>query len=250
MAYCVELDVFQGPLDLLLYLLEEQEIDVCEIPVAEVMASYWEFLRHMGEMDLEAMEEFLLLGAELLALKARLLLNLPTERAAEVEEPDEEASQSEGELSRRLEEYRRYRKAAEALTLLAEKASLSYGRPLEAEAVVAALARVDPLEGVTLVQLQGAYRAVLRRLQEGQEAREQVHTVKRLSITLQGQQRLILRRLSQVKGKLTFRSLLKPQPSRLEVATTFMALLELVRRGQVYLYQPQAFAEIEVWRKE
>ncbi|GFN23435.1 MAG: segregation/condensation protein A [Thermoanaerobacteraceae bacterium] len=250
MAYWVELDVFQGPLDLLLYLLKEQEIEVRDIPVAEVTARYWEFLRHLGETDAEAMEEFLLLGAELLALKARLLLNLPSEGAAGEEEPDEEASRPEEELARRMEEYRPFKKAAEVLALLAGRASLSYGRPLEAEAVVAALARVDPLEGVTLVHLQRAYRGVLLRLEEDREARERVHTVKRLSITLRGQQRIILRCLYQVKGKLTFRSLLRPQPSRLEVATTLVALLELVRRGRVYLYQPQAFAEIEVWRKE
>ncbi|HBT48012.1 MAG TPA: chromosome segregation protein ScpA [Peptococcaceae bacterium] len=250
MAYWIELDVFQGPLDLLLYLLKEQEIEVREIPVAELTARYWEFLRHLGEADGEAVEEFLLLGAELLALKARLLLSLPSEGPAEAGVGDEEDPRPEEELARRLLEYRPFKQAAEALALLAEGASLCYGRPLEAEAVTAALARVDPLEGITLEGLQRAYRGVLLRFQERQVAQELVHTVKRLSVTLQGQQRLILRRLAQVKDKLTFRSLLRPLPSRLEVATTLVALLELVRRGRVYLYQPQAFAEIEVWRKE
>lgn len=248
MAYYIELDVFQGPLDLLLYLIEQQEIDAYHIPVAEVTTRYWEFLSQMGEMDLEAIEEFLLLGAELLALKARLLLQGPEENTGGEQEPPEEEPYLE--LSRRLEEYRRYKQAAEKLALLEERASLSYGRPLEAEAVARALARVDPLAGVALADLQGAFRAVLKRHQANQESKQQVHSVRRVSISLLGQQRLILRLLGRVKGKLKFRAFLQPQPTRLEVATTFIALLELVRQGLVFIYQPEAFAEIEVWRRE
>lgn len=247
MDYYVELDIFQGPLDLLLDLLEQQEIDVYSVQVSEITARYWEVLQLAGATDLEDMEEFLLWGAELLALKARLLLWEPEENPKGEELKEEEASL---ELSRRLQAYQQYRRAAEKLAALEKKASLSFGRPLETEVVARALARVDPLAGITLSDLEATFRKVIQHYQAAQETNHPAYSVARRSITLLEQQRLILRMLARVQGRIKFRAFLKPQPSRLEVATTFLALLELVRQGRVQVYQPETFGEIEVCRKE
>ncbi|SMB98449.1 condensin subunit ScpA [Thermanaeromonas toyohensis ToBE] len=245
MPYYIELDLFQGPLDLLLILLKEEDIPLYAISVAEITAS-WICLRE-GEKDIEDLEEFLLLAAEILALKARLLLHRPEEGQLEEEAQGEETTWLE--LSRKLEEYRPYQEAAHRLAELGERAALIFTKPLDPSAVTAALARIDPLAGITLLDLHQAIKSVLLRFERAKETYPAVRSLYQPRITLLTQQRLILRRLNQVKGKLTFSSFFTSHPSRLEVATTFLALLELARRGRVHIYQREAFGEIEVWLK-
>lgn len=247
MPYYIELDLFQGPLDLLLILLKEEDIPIYAIPVAEITAS-WICFNQEGEKDLEALEEFLLLAAEILALKARLLLHRPEEDQLEEDEKGRESSWIE--FSSKIEEYRPYQEAAHRLAELGERAALIFTRSLDPSAVTAALARIDPLAGITLVDLQQAIKSVLLRYERVKETSLKAQALHQPRITLLSQQRLILRRLNQVKGKLTFSSFLTSHPTRLEVATTFLALLELVRRGRVQIYQREAFGEIEVWLKE
>ncbi|CEP68056.1 Prokaryotic chromosome segregation/condensation protein ScpA [Moorella glycerini] len=240
----IRLDIFQGPLDLLLTLIERQEIDIQAIPVAEVTAQYLEYLHEVEELDLDWASEFLVLGAELLALKARLLLQRPLKGG-----PGEE-EKGEGEdparlLAERLIEYRRYREVAAHLGDLAAQGALIFGRPLDQEAVTRALAGINPLAGVTPLDLARALARVLAR--QPVTHKPQTRIITRPALTLVGQIRTILRRLHQ-QEELTLASLLSPRPTRLEVALTFLALLELARRGRVILTQEEAFGNIKVRR--
>ncbi|QGP93740.1 Segregation and condensation protein A [Neomoorella glycerini] len=240
----IRLDIFQGPLDLLLTLIERQEIDIQAIPVTEVTAQYLEYLHEVEELDLDWASEFLVLGAELLALKARLLLQRPLKSGPEEEE------EGEGEdparlLAERLIKYRRYREAAAHLGDLAAKGALVFGRPLDQEAVARALAGINPLAGVTPLDLARALARVLAR--QPVTRKPETRTITRPALTLVGQIRTILRHLHQ-QEELTLASLLSPRPTRLEVALTFLALLELARRGRITLTQEEAFGSIIVRR--
>ncbi|MCG0278233.1 MAG: segregation/condensation protein A [Thermanaeromonas sp.] len=244
MPYYIELDLFQGPLDLLLILLKEEAISFYAVPVAEISAS-WIYLSQ--EEDIDVLEEFLLLAAEILALKARLLLYRPEEVQSEEEK---EGGDSWAELSlRRLEEYRLFQEAAQKLAELQERASLIFTRAFTASTVTEALSPVDPLAGITLPDLKQAVKSVLARYESAGEARLKAQYLTKPRITLLTQQRLILQYLNRAKGKLSFSSFLSPHPTRLEVVATFAALLELTRQGRVHIYQREPFGEIEVWLK-
>lgn len=237
----IRLDIFQGPLDLLLTLVERQEIDIQAIPVAEVTSQYLEYLHEVEELDLDWASEFLVLGSELLALKARMLLQRPAGNGTTGE--GEEGEDPARLLAERLMAYRRYREAATNLGELATRGALVFGRPLDQEALGQALARINPLDGVTPLDLARALaRALARRPVTSQE---EPRTIARPALTLVGQLRFILRRLHR-EGEFTLDYLLSPRPTRLEVALTFLALLELVRRGRVTLAQEEAFGVIKV----
>ncbi len=227
----VRLDVFQGPLDLLLTLIERQEIDVQAIPVAEVTAQYLEYLQEVEELDLEWASEFLVLGAELLALKARILLQRPAAGGQEEEEGEDPARA----LADRLQVYRCYKEAAEHLAGLAATGALIFTRPRDQEAVERAMAGINPLAGVTPLDLARAMARVLAR-------REQVREPEEPRLI---QARHILRRLYREKT-LSLDKLVSTRPTRMEVALTFLALLELARRGRVALAQEVNFGNIEV----
>ncbi|MDN5326678.1 MAG: segregation and condensation protein [Moorella sp. (in: firmicutes)] len=236
----VRLDVFQGPLDLLLTLIERQEIDVQAIPVAEVTAQYLEYLQEVEELDLEWASEFLVLGAELLALKARILLQRPAAGGQEEEEGEDPARA----LADRLQAYRCYKEAAEHLAGLAATGALIFTRPRDQEAVERAMAGINPLAGVTPLDLARAMARVLARREQVREP-EEPRLIPRPAFTLAGQARHILRRLYREKT-LSLDKLVSTRPTRMEVALTFLALLELARRGRVALAQEVNFGNIEV----
>ncbi|NLW07808.1 MAG: segregation/condensation protein A [Clostridia bacterium] len=238
----IRLDVFQGPLDLLLTLLERQEIDVRAIPVAEVTAQYLEYIQEVEELDLEWAGEFIVLGAELLALKARLLLQRPREE--ELLEGDEEDPAED--LTERLLTYRMFKKAAQQLEELARSGALVFGRPLDQEAVTRALEGINPLAGVTATDLARALAATLNKA-ESIGKQEVTQTIRPSNFSLLGQIRRILKHLQ--RGEVFyFDSFLSPRPIRLEVALTFLALLELARRGRLTLSQEEPFGVIKVAR--
>ncbi|MBE3571383.1 MAG: segregation/condensation protein A [Moorella humiferrea] len=238
----VRLDVFQGPLDLLLTLIERREIDVQAISVAEVTSQYLEYLNEVTELDLDWASEFLVLGAELLALKARFLLRHPGDN--ELEEEEKDGSEEPGEvLVDRLLTYRRYREAACKLAEMAAKGGLVYGRPLDQDAVARTLAGINPLSGIGPADLSRAMTRLLAKVST--PSKPVVSTLTKPAFTLIGQIRVILRRLKKTET-LTLGDFLSPQPTRLEAALTFLALLELARRGRVNIYQEEVFGTITV----
>jgi len=238
----IRLDVFQGPLDLLLTLIERQEIDVRAIPVTEVATQYLEYLHQVEELDLEWAGEFIVLGTELLALKARLLLQRPKEEEPGAVEGEDPAQA----LAERLLTYRLYKKAAVQLEELAARGALVFGRPLDQEAVTRVLAAINPITRIPPLDLAQALARVLSRPKDIRK-QEITQTINRPELTLVGQMRQILRRLYQ-EEVLNLDSLLSPEPTRLEVVLTVLALLELASRGRVNLNQEETFGVIKVRR--
>ncbi|WP_178106676.1 segregation and condensation protein A [Pseudomonas mangiferae] len=225
----VFLEAFEGPLDLLLYLIRKQNIDILDIPVAEITRQYMGYVELMKSVRLELAAEYLVMAAMLAEIKSRMLL--PRSSEAEVEEEDPRA-----ELIRRLQEYERYKAAAEGLDGLPR-----VGRDILVPSVAAPDARARKLQpDVSLDELLVSMAEVLRRadmFESHQVTREALSTRERMSQVLE-----------RLRGGafVPFVALFAAEEGRLGVVVTFMAVLELVKESLVELVQNEPFAPIHV----
>lgn len=225
----VFLEAFEGPLDLLLYLIRKQNIDILDIPVAEITKQYMGYVELMKSVRLELAAEYLVMAAMLAEIKSRMLL--PRSAEAEDEEDDPRA-----ELIRRLQEYERYKAAAEGIDELPR-----VGRDLHVPTVAAPDARARKLlPDVSMEELLLSMAEVLRRadmFESHQITRETLSTRERMSE--------VLERLKGA-GFVAFVSLFTVEEGRLGVVVTFMAVLELIKEQLVELVQNEPFAPIHV----
>ncbi len=228
-ALQVFLEAFEGPLDLLLYLIRRQNIDILDIPIAEITKQYVQYIELMKELQLELAGEYLLMAAMLAEIKSRMLLPRP-----EVEEEEEEDPRAE--LVRRLQEYERYKKAAEDIGALPR---------LERDVFVASAEAperkvVAQLPDVTLKELLMAFHDVLKRA----EMFSNLH-MQREPLSVRQRMSEILTRVK--AGSFTgFSELFDPEEGRMGVAVTFIALLELLRESVIEVVQSDAYAPLHV----
>ncbi len=225
----VFLEAFEGPLDLLLYLIRKQNIDVLDIPVAEITRQYMGYVELMQSVRLELAAEYLVMAAMLAEIKSRMLL--PRSSEVEAEEDDPRA-----ELIRRLQEYERYKAAAEGIDGLSR-----VGRDLTVPRLDAPEARARKLlPDVSLEEVLLSMAEVLRRadmFESHQITRETLSTRERMSDVLE-----------RLKGGafVPFVSLFSAEEGKLGVVVTFMAVLELIKESLVELVQNEAFGPIHV----
>jgi segregation and condensation protein A len=225
----VFLEAFEGPLDLLLYLIRKQNIDILDIPVAEITRQYMGYVELMRSVRLELAAEYLVMAAMLAEIKSRMLLP----RSAEVEQEEDDPR---AELIRRLQEYERFKAAAEDLDELPR-----VGRDTHVPTLAAPLARARKLQpDVSLEELLLAMAEVLRRadmFESHQVTREALSTRERMSEVLE-----------RLKGGafIDFVELFRFEEGRLGVVVTFMAVLELIKESLVELVQNEPFAAIHV----
>jgi len=230
--YRVKLDVFEGPLDLLLHLIKKDEMEIADIPIAKITEQYLGYLGVMRELNLDIAGEFLVMAATLTLIKSRMLL--PPADDDEVEEPDPRA-----ELVQQLLEYQRYREAALALgerPLLYRDVFVR--EPLDEPEVTEASA--PPRLKVTVWELLESFRDVLKRLRP-----DAVHEVLTERFSLRDRARLLLGALG-VARCLDFDSLFEEEATRIEVIVTFLALLELMKIGAVRATQGEHFGRIVI----
>ncbi len=229
-ALQVFLEAFEGPLDLLLYLIRRQNIDILDIPIAEITQQYVQYIEVMKELQLELAGEYLLMAAMLAEIKSRMLLPRP-ERAEEEDEEDPRA-----ELVRRLQEYERFKKAAGDINELPR---------LERDVFVASAPaperKVDrKLPDVTMKELLIAFHDVLKRA----EMFSNLH-VQREPLSVRQRMSEILTRVK--AGSFTdFAQLFDPEEGRMGVAVTFIAILELLRESVIEVVQSESFAPLHV----
>ena len=241
MAYQVVLEVFEGPLDLLLHLIQKNEVDIYNIPVAGITAQYLEYLQTMQELDLELASEFLVMAATLLALKAKMLLpQHGQEETAEAAEPLEEFDPRQ-DLVEKLLEYKAFKEAASELHRLEEGRSQLYTRPLDGEALRRSFPPENPAEGVSLWDLLAAFQKSVRRL----ERTRKVVGLPRREFTLEQKLDHIRARLASRPAGLSFRRLLE-SGSKAEAVITFLAVLELARLAVITIGQKKLFGEIMI----
>jgi segregation and condensation protein A len=229
MSYRVKLDIFEGPLDLLLHLVKKNEVELSDIPVAAITDQYLAYLDLLQQLDLDVAGEYLVMAATLLHLKSRLLL--PTDEMLD----EEEGEDPRAELARQLLEYQRFKEAAE---MLARRDLLErdvFARPpLRDESE----SEQDVVYDVSFGDLLDALQEVLKRA-----APEVVHEVVLEQVSLRDRLCFILDTLRE-RPEVHFSELFPPGVTRLQLLVTFLALLELVRTSMVHIGQEERFGPI------
>ena len=241
----VKVAAFEGPLDLLLHLIEKAQVDITEIPLADIANQYLEALAMMKELEIEVASEYLVIAAQLLAIKSRKLLP-PAPSPAEEALEDEEAL--EQLLLERLLLYRRFKNAAEELKERERKQSLLYTRephPLWLAAHEPQLPAQLSMEH-TVEELVSMYARLLQR-ETPQPPKPPTFFRKRI-LTVREKLQHIIRRLRQ-RETVTFWELLS-QRHRHEMVVTFLALLELLKMSRIEMKQKALFADITVVRRD
>ena len=234
--FALELPVFQGPLELLLHLIEREELDITEVSLVAVTEQYLQHLRAGDRLELGALSSFISVGARLLLLKSRALLPRDEDDELGGDEGDERDPDA---LLAALREYRRYRAAAEHLRSLEDEHRTGYRREVPPPEVPPGTG----LDGVTAQTLFELFREVLERLPEEEPEPE----VRRDPVRLAERMGRLVQRLER-DSRLAFRELIAGATTRVVVIVDFLAVLELIRRGYVEAQQSGTFGEIELVR--
>jgi len=234
MQYQFKLDIFEGPLDLLLHLVKEQKMDLYDIPIAEITRQYLDYLNLMQDLNLEVAGEYLVMAAEMTRIKSRILL--PREEVAD--EPDEQGEDPRQELMRRLQEYQRYKDAAFELRK----------KELDRQQVFSRTAPPDlpdspggDLIDANVFDLLSAFQKIL----QGKSFSEN-YEIKVTVISVAERMKEILEILNAAES-VTFNSLFTELSSKREVIASFLALLELIRLKLIRSQQAGGFETIRIY---
>jgi len=235
-TYTIKLLEFEGPLDLLLFFIKRDELDIYDIPISRITKEFLEYVHYMETLDLEVAGEFLVMAAELMQIKVRMLL--PPEPGTE-EEQDPRAN-----LVKRLVEYKRYKEVAVGMAVQEEaQRKVFYRAYYEADARVTSEEEEDEsLRDVSLFDLISSFKFAIDRM-----PKRFVHEVVLLNVTLEEQIEYINDYFSR-RSEATFFELVKDMTEKIRVVVTFIALLELIRSGRILVRQADPFGEVSIMR--
>ena len=232
--YTVKLDNFEGPLDLLLFLIREQEIDIYDIPIASITQQYLEYIELMHMLDLDVAGEYIVMAATLLRIKSKMLL--PHEEVEDDVQPEDPRQ----ELVRQLLAYQQFKEVAVALSEKEESQRSVFLRsftPFEEDVEIE-----EPLQKVTFFDLLKAFREALTRCTE-----PSFYPIQRPVVSVEDRIQEISDRLAQ-EGKISFQELLATDTSRAALIVTFIALLEMIRRKGCIVRQTKLFGDIWIYQ--
>lgn len=240
MGIPVKLDNFEGPLDLLLHLIDVNKIDIYDIPIAMITEQYLEYMDQMEVKDMNVMSEFLVMGATLVNIKSQMLFPK--------EEKEEEQEDPRAELVERLLEYKKYKYMSEELKDRQVDASrILFKDPTLPEEVRNFCPVVDPKEllaGLTLSKLHNIFEMVMKKqVDKIDPIRSRFHRVEKEAVTLPDKMEEI-EAFARVHKTFGFRKLLEEQDSKLEIIITFLGILELMKVGKLSIVQEEIFDEI------
>jgi segregation and condensation protein A len=239
--YRIKLQVFEGPLDLLLFLIRKNEIDIYDIPIESVTKQYLEALRAMRSLDLEVAGEFFVMAATLMEIKSRLLLPKGLHAVDPNANPDDDID-PRWELVHQLLQYKKFKEAAAQLAAIVRHQQDMMERHVSA--LTADLAD-RPLKAVGRIELWNTFNIVLRRLAEKLVVGE-IHDE---TITVSDQMEWLLQRILTEKTFL-FTDLFPDGTTLRQLVATFLAVLELTRLGKLRLTQNEAFTDIIITARE
>jgi len=239
--YKVQFEVFEGPLDLLLYLIKKEEVDIYEVNLTKLATQFIEHVELMRSFDLEVAGEFLVMASTLMFIKSRELL--PVEQQVVVEGEDE-GEDPRWELIRQLVEYKKFKDAAAQLqSLELRQENIFPRRPGKLDFENPA---VPAKTEAGIFDLLNAVNAVLKRFQQKEAGTREIYEDK---WTVSEKMESVLATITS-RGSVKFSELFATAANRSEVVCTFLALLELIRLKQLQCLQPEPFAEIEIQRQE
>lgn len=247
MGIPVKLDVYDGPLDLLLQLIEKNKIDIFDIPIVEITGQYMEIISHMENKDMDIMSEFLVVAATLLKIKSRMLL--PAKEEGETEETDPRE-----ELVERLLEYKTYKYASMELKEMQKDASMHFFREQSMpEEILSYKEEIDIgelLSGVTLYKLQVIFNSLIKKQADKTDPiRSRFGQIKKETISLEERVGYI-EEYAASHGSFTFRRLLGAGAGKAVVIVTFLGVLELMKAGKLEIKQENIFDDIWITGKK
>ncbi|WP_226679767.1 segregation/condensation protein A [Sutcliffiella horikoshii] len=246
--YNVKVEAFEGPLDLLLHLINRLEIDIYDIPVAQITEQYLLYIHTMKELQLDVASEYLVMAATLIEIKSKMLL--PKHEEEILDEDDEFTEYEEDpreELMNRLIEYRKYKEAADDLKEMEEERSHLFTKP--PSDLSGLMKEVKPEEvnlDVSLYDMLGALQKLMRRkkIQKPMQTR-----ITRQEIPIEKRMEELIQDLRQFRGRKHFYELF-PESSKEYIVVTFLAILELLKKNSILLEQDNNFSDIYVSYKE
>ena len=243
MGIPVKLPVFEGPLELLLHLIEKNKENINDIPIVEITAQYLEYIREMEKRDLDIMSEFLVMAAELLRIKSQMLL--PKEEKEEEEEEDPRQ-----ELVRRLLEYKMYKYISyELRDMETDAACLLYREKSIPKEIAAYKEPVDVEEllgDLTLSRLHAVFRQVMKRREDKIDPiRSTFGKIEKEEVNL-SQKIMDIQHYGLKHRNFSFRTLLMEQADKMDVIVTFLGILELMKMGQIEIDQEELFEDIRI----
>lgn len=243
MSISYKLDNFEGPLDLLLHLIEKNKVSIYDIPIVMITEQYLEYVSRMETENLDVVSEFLVMAATLIEIKARMLLPAQEDESGEEEDP-------RAELVARLLEYKMYKQMASQLQEMEQDAEKHFYKD---PTIPVEVAKYEPpvdldalLGDLTLAKLQSIFASVMKRQNDrvdpvrsrfGEIRKESVSLEKRISSVLD---------FAKQNRRFSFRQMLTKQPGRVEVVVTFLAVLELMRMGRIRLTQAELFDDMDI----
>jgi len=227
MVYDIHLDVFEGPLDLLLHLVKKSDMEIAEIRISDITAEYISYLETLKELNIEVAGEFLVMASTLMQIKAKMLLPR--------EEDKREGEEEFGRIKDRILEYAKYKEIGKLLSYKAIESSQIYYRPAPV------LDKQDLALDATLFDLMDAFREALQRLPE--DVKEIIYK----EVPIETKIREILDVLEN-KQYVSFTEILKLQKTRIALIVCFMAVLELMKKGQISAKQSELFQDIRIYK--
>ncbi|ANC77735.1 segregation/condensation protein A [Fictibacillus phosphorivorans] len=242
MQYSVKLDGFEGPLDLLLHLIQTYEVDIYDIPVAIITEQYLQYIHTMKELKLDVASEFLVMAATLLAIKSKMLLPKHEEELFENQMELEMEEDPRDELVRRLVEYRKYKHAADELKERESARSLIYTRQ---PADLSQFEKEESAKQVTNVTLYDMLQAMQKVFQEKVTRAPKQTTIERQEIPIEKRMEQIKSSLLSVGGRKKFTDLFD-KSTKEHVVVTFLAILELMKVKSINCEQQDHFSEIYI----
>ena len=243
MGIQVKLEAFEGPLDLLLHLIEKNKVDIYDIPIVSITEQYMDYIAGMKKRDLDVASEFRVMAATLLEIKSRMLLPVEPEEEGEEEDP-------RAELVQQLLEYKMYKRMSMELKDRAMDADrVWYKLPTIPEEVLRYEEPVDLqklIGNVTLARLNSIFRQIMRRVENRVDPiRSKFGTIKQEEVTLEECMEE-LKLYARKHRSFGFRQLLEKKNSRMQLIVTFLAILELMKTGEIRIEQSRLFDDIRI----
>lgn len=239
MSYKVKLEVFEGPLDLLLHLIKKEEIDIYDIPVAKITDQYLEYMEFMKLLDLSIAGEFLVMAATLMQIKSKMLLP-----QSEVVEEEQEEEDPRAELVKRLLEYKRFKEAARELYHKAVRQKDFFARGVTLPDLDKEKDSQEEYFEASVFDLISAFTKVMKEV-----PKQLFHEIIKDEFTVEEKMHDIFHILVK-QSMISFNELFKKARNKMEIITTFLALLELMRLKEIVVKQSRIFGDMRIERNK
>ena len=227
--YKIKLDQFEGPLDLLLFFIKRDELNIYDIPISYITKEFLEYVNLIKKLDLEIAGDFILMASTLMHIKVRMLL------PREIDEKGEEID-PRNELVQALLEYKRYKEMSEELSFFeSNQRKIKFRGNFDADVKVSSPGYETLLKNISIYDLAKAFKNAIELVQN-----QPVHEIQRLNVTVDQQMEYIFK-LLQENPKLYFKMLVKELTEKIRIVVTFIALLELVKMGEITIHESVNF---------